>query len=119
MCGTVVVTIFFSVTVCQTATSSGRTLCVEKVSDNTASNGEIDALPSPCQGCRAYACQCLWRSVTGVEELGRDGGKGEGGGGRGEKGEERRRRGRGEKVGAETCPPLSSLKWVCRRHFTD
>ena len=61
-------------------------------------------------GCRAYACQCSWRSVVGIEELG--------GGGEREVHTDRVRAERDvctSDIGV-TVPQLSKLKWVCGRH---
>ena len=56
-------------------------------------------------GCRAYACQCSWRSVVGIEELG----------GRGERDVHTERDVSTSDIGV-TVPQLSKLKWVCGRH---
>lgn len=56
-------------------------------------------------GCRAYACQCSWRSVVSIEELG----------GRGER-EVHTERDVSTSDISVTVPQLSKLKWVCGRH---
>ena len=71
-------------------------------------------------GYRAYACQCSWRSVIGVEKLGRGGEREESGGGRGDGGGRGGRRGERGNIttpdAEETVPSLCPLKWVCGRH---